>query len=141
MLQDGKYFKVSELACHDGTPYPEFLEAQLPPLMAMLDAIREAHGGPIQVVSGYRSPAYNAALAKDSAAHQVASGSQHVQGRAADLRPVSGDLMTFYRGIMDQYLAGELPWLGGIGVDPISNWIHVDTFKAEDNHLRTWQGT
>jgi uncharacterized protein YcbK (DUF882 family) len=109
--------------------------------MAMLDAIREAHGSAVQVVSGYRSPAYNAALAKNSAAHQVASGTQHVQGRAADLRPVSGDLNTFHRTIMDLYNAGKLPQLGGIGVYPISNWIHVDTFKAEDNHLRTWNGT
>jgi uncharacterized protein YcbK (DUF882 family) len=140
LLADGKYFKVKELACHDGTPYPDFYAGRLVELMSLLDKIREAHGGPVQVVSGYRSPAYNARLAEDSQAHQVASGSQHIQGRAADLRPVHGTVQDFYQEIMALHRAGKLPELGGIGLYPESNWVHVDTFHAEDGHTRQWRG-
>lgn len=139
-MQDGRFFRVSELACHDGTPYPEFFAGRLVTLLALLDKIREAHGGPVKVVSGYRSPAYNARLAEDSQAHQVASGSQHIQGRAADLRPVNGTCEDFFQEIMALYRSGQLPELGGVALYPESRWVHVDTYKSDDGHLRTWKG-
>jgi uncharacterized protein YcbK (DUF882 family) len=142
MLQDGKYFKVSELACHDGTPYPEYYQGRLVQLLRMLDKIRAGIGVPVQVVSGYRTPAYNARLAKDSTAHQVASGSQHIEGRAADLRPTRGvTVQVLYEKVLAMHAAGELDDLGGIGIYPESDWLHVDTFKAPDGHLRRWTGT
>ena len=141
-LADGEWFKVSELACHDGTPYPEEFADRLPDLMNMLDAIRNKWGGPIQVVSGYRMPEYNAQLAADSAAHQVASGSQHMEGRAADIRPaLTGDASILYRVVRQMIDDGKLPQCGGIGLYPRSNWVHVDTFHPPDGHLRTWLGS
>lgn len=143
-LADGRWFKVEELRCHDGSGYPEAFDDRLPELMALLDAIRDAWGGPLQVVSGYRSPAHNAALiAADDAqgVHGVASGSQHVEGRAADLRPIGqGDASVLYRVIRGAYEAGKLPQLGGVGLYPRSNWVHCDVFHAADGHLRTWLG-
>ena len=47
----------------------------------ILDPLREAWGAPIQVTSGYRSPAVNKAV-------KGASTSQHVLGEAADIRTV-----------------------------------------------------
>jgi uncharacterized protein YcbK (DUF882 family) len=143
-LADGRHFTVEELRCHSGEPYPEAFADRLPELMALLDAIRDAWGGPIEVVSGYRSPAHNAelmALDEVRGVHGVASGSQHVDGRAADLRPKgAGDASVLYRLVRGLQGAGKLPQLGGIGLYPRSNWTHVDTFHAPDGHLRTWFG-
>jgi uncharacterized protein YcbK (DUF882 family) len=141
VLSDGKYFKVSELACHDGTPYPEYYQGRLVQLMRLLDKIRERHGSALKVVSGYRTPAWNVRLSQDSTAHQVASGSQHVEGRAADLRPVAGTVQVLHEQCLAMHAAGELDDLGGIGIYPESGWVHVDTFKAPDGHLRRWTGT
>jgi len=146
MLADGLYFKVSELACHDGTPYPEEFADRLPDLMAMLDTIRGAWGMPILVVSGYRTPEHNAALIEAderAGTHGVASGSQHVEGRAADIRPVGGggQAAQLHTVIMGLYDAGSLPQLGGIGLYVLSGWVHVDTSHAPDGHLRKWLGT
>ena len=145
MLPDGRRFKVAELACHDGTPYPEEFADRLPALMALLDAIRDAWGGPIEVVSGYRSPAHNAELmALDDArgVHGVASGSQHVEGRAADIRPDGnpGQVSALWQTVMHLYNDGKLPQLGGVGLYVRSGWVHVDTFHAADGHLRRWVG-
>jgi uncharacterized protein YcbK (DUF882 family) len=141
MLADGKYFKVIEMACHDGTPYPEYYAGRLVEVFSMNDKVREAVGCPLLVISGYRSPAYNQRLSEDSQAHQVASGSQHVQGRAVDLRPTGTvTVQDLYRTVMLLYKHGELPEIGGIGLYPESNWVHLDTFHAEDGHLRQWQG-
>jgi uncharacterized protein YcbK (DUF882 family) len=147
MLQDGQYFKVSELACHDGpggspgTPYPEAFADRLPELMSLLDKCRVAIVVPCQVISGYRTPAYNAELANKSAAHQVASGSYHVQGQAADIRPAGKTVAELHAAIMELYLDDKLPELGGIGFYPKSGWVHVDTGHAPGGHLRRWNGT
>src|SRR4051812_8729451 len=132
MLPDGVHFRVSEFACHDAakTPYPDKWIDRWVPLIDMCDAIREAWGGPLTVVSGYRTEAHNAALVKDSVAHQVASGSYHVLGQAADLRPeraeqVPGLLVL----VLDMHAKGELPMLGGCASYPVSAWVHVDTGK------------
>ncbi len=145
MLADGRHFKVTELACHDGTPYPEAFADRLPMLMALLDAIRDAWGGPVDVVSGYRSPAYNAELMvldEGRGTHGVASGSQHTEGRAADIRPAGqpGQAAQLHQAIMRLYNDGQLPQLGGIGLYVKSGWVHVDTYHAPDGHLRRWLG-
>lgn len=144
-LPDGRHFKVAEFTCKDGTPYPEEWGDRWATLIALCDAIRDAWGAPLEVVSGYRSPAHNAALvAADEAAgvHGAVSGSQHVEGRAADLRPVGGgDASTLYRVVMGLFEAGKLPELGGIGLYPRSGWVHCDTMKPADGHLRRWLGT
>jgi uncharacterized protein YcbK (DUF882 family) len=157
-LLDGRHFTVAELACHDGTPYPDEFADRLPTLMALLDAIRDAWGGPLEVVSGYRTPAHNAALiAADEAqdesgahigslsagTHQVASGSQHVEGRAADLRTSGGpmDVPQLLRVINNLYTDGKLGMLGGVGDYPVSNWVHVDCRpQVPDGHVARWHG-
>jgi uncharacterized protein YcbK (DUF882 family) len=147
MLADGRHFKVSELSCHDEarTPYPEEFADRLPPLMTLLDAIRDAWHDAILIVSGYRTPEHNAALIAAQEArgtHQVASSSQHIEGRAADLRPVSGDASQLYRVIRAAHDAGKLPGLGGIGLYVQSNWVHCDCRPLPpDGHLAAWLGT
>lgn len=144
-LPDGTHFKASEFACHDGTPYPEQWLDRWDALVSMCDAIRDAWGGPLEVVSGYRTAEHNAelmALSDAAGTHQVASGSQHVEGNAADLRPAfREDVPKLHAVVLQLYNSGQLPQLGGIGLYPRSAWIHVDTFRAADGHLRKWIGT
>ena len=145
-LPPGKWFNPSEFTCRDGTPYPEDWEDRWLLIRDLCDQIRELWGGPLIVQSGYRSPKWNARLLEDSVntgSHGVASSSQHVQGRAADLRTRLGkvDVPHLYRVILNSQRDGLLPLLGGVAMYPVSGWVHVDVEKAPDGHLRRWTGT
>lgn len=145
-LQDGIYFSVQELACHDGTPYPVEFADRLPVLMDVIDTIRSAWGGPLTVISGYRSPAHNAELIEkdeENGSHQVASGSQHVEGLACDLRTAGGpgDVPRLLALVLKLYAEKKLPLLGGVGDYPTSNWVHVDVRpQVPAGHLARWRG-
>lgn len=142
-----RYFTVDEFRCRSGEPYPEaWVGDRLAALLGVLDAIRDAWGGPLIVVCGYRTAAYNAALAEASAKRNggvsgVAQNSQHVQGRAADIRPDAPtvervrELHDLTRKLFD---GGSLPALGGLGLYP--GWIHVDVRAKVNGHLATWGG-
>lgn len=89
------HLSFDELACHDGirTPYPLDFRAdptRLPALCQAFEAIRaecSLEAGmpcPIVVTSGYRTPEYQAMLARHPQ-FKAAARSQHVQGRALDL--------------------------------------------------------
>jgi len=145
MLPDGRHFKAAEFASHDGRPYPENWADRWAALVSLCDAIRDLWGGPLIVVSGYRSPEHNRALIEADAAkgaHGVASGSQHVVGNAADLRTTHGpnDVPQLLRVILTAHEDGKLPLLGGVGDYKVSNWVHVDTYCHPDGHLRRWRG-
>lgn len=147
-LADGRHFTVAEMACHDGTPYPEDFADRLAMLFEVLDVIRDAWGGSLTVVSGYRSPAHNQELIEADAergSHQVASGSQHVEGRAADLRTANGpaDVPHLLRVVETLYADGKIPALGGIGDYPVSDWVHVDVRPRDpvnSAHVARWRG-
>jgi uncharacterized protein YcbK (DUF882 family) len=81
---------------------------------------------PIQLISGYRSPATNAALRARS--HGVARSSLHMQGMASDIRIPGRDL----RHVRD--IAWSLG-RGGVGFYPRSNFVHVDV-----GAVRRWNG-
>jgi uncharacterized protein YcbK (DUF882 family) len=145
-LVPGRYFTPIEFACHTGEAYPFVFADRWELLRDLCDAIRGAWGGPLSVVSGYRSPAYNAHLVEADAAagtHGVASGSYHTEGRAADLRPslcTPQRIRQLYGAILDWHKSGSLPMLGGIGVYEQSGWVHCDVVMADDGHLRKWIG-
>ena len=74
------HFSLADFACHDGTPYPvQWIDARLRPLCELLEIVRGRFGAPVTVISGYRTPAHNRRV-------QGARRSQHVEGRAADIR-------------------------------------------------------
>ena len=81
-------------------------------------------GGEIHVISGYRSPKYNAKLVKRS--RRVAQHSLHVQGQALDFY-IPGVKVREIR-----YAALKLQY-GGVGVYPRANFIHLDC-----GPFRTW---
>ncbi len=75
----------------------------------------------VQIISGYRSPATNAALHDKSAG--VATGSLHMQGKALDIR-VPGVKLANLR---------DAAWAlqkGGVGFYPGSDFVHVDVGRV-----------
>ncbi len=76
---------------------------------------------PYQIISGYRSPASNAALHEGSSS--VATRSLHMQGRAIDIR---------IRGVDTARLRDAALGLsaGGVGYYQASDFIHVDTGRV-----------
>lgn len=146
-LPEGKYFKPAEMACRDGTLYPEEWGLRLSILFDALDVIREAWAGPLVIVSGYRTPEHNASIGG-------AGKSQHMAGRAVDLRPIrkalnASDIHELHHTVNDLLALGKLPAIGGVGVYPwtkrgdilVAGWVHVDTrARFQNGHIARWEG-
>ena len=81
---------------------------------------------PFQIISGYRSPVTNAAMHARS--HGVAEHSQHMLGKASDIRIDGVDLRNLHKAALSLKA-------GGVGLYPVSNFVHVDVAR-----VRTWQG-
>ena len=110
------HFHVREFRCKDGTDTVMVDEA----LTVVLQCIREHFGKAVTITSGYRTPAHNAAVGG-------AKSSQHLLGRAADIR-VQGvsveDVAAYAESLMPDW--------GGVGKYPVkagraTGWVHVDT--------------
>ena len=109
-------FRVREFRCRDGTDTILIDEG----LVVLLQCIREHFGKPVTITSGYRTAAHNAAVGG-------AKSSQHLLGRAADIR-VQGVSVED----MAAYAESLMPDWGGIGRYPVkagraTGWVHVDT--------------
>lgn len=132
---ESQYFSAHEFDCHDGSEYPSEHHDRLQLLVTTLDAIRAKWGGPIKVVSGYRTPEYNRKVGG-------AKASQHVEGRAADIKPIGGgpNAVAQLGALVRTMLAGDLlPHLGGLGMYP--RWVHIDVRPRPANgHVARWDG-
>ena len=116
-----EHFSRAEFASHDSAPTPPGIPS--PKLIAKLEALRTALGDkPITIVSGYRSPAHNKAVGG-------AKNSQHVKGRAADIK-VEGA----HPSVVAQVAEKVFGWLSGIGV--YETFTHCDVRLG---HAR-WKG-
>ena len=135
-----QHFSIDEFDCHDGTPYPPgWIETRLLPLCQLLEVVREAcDGHPITILSGYRTEEHNEALREaDGSGTGVAKNSQHIQGKAADIRVEGLAPSDVYKAVMALYKAGKIPLLGGCGL--YTRWVHVD-IRQQDGHLARWMG-
>jgi len=138
-LPEARWFHAAEFSCHDGTPYPDAWADRLAALMSQLDIIRGLWGGPLRVVSGYRSPAWNTRVGG-------AGASQHMEGRAADIAPLVPADSTetccadLHARILRAISTGQLELVGGLGL--YRGWVHVDVRpKPADGHIARWVGT
>lgn len=109
-------FKVRELRCRDGSDTVMVDEA----LTVVLQCIREHFGKAVTITSGYRTPAHNAAVGG-------AKSSQHLLGRAADIRVEGVSVEN-----VAAYAESLMPEWGGVGRYPIkagraTGWVHMDT--------------
>ena len=95
----------------------------------LLDKLAVMHrklrsNAPFEIISGYRSPQTNAMLHARSGG--VASKSQHLLGKAIDIRLSDRDLKDVQRAALE--LGG-----GGVGFYPKSGFVHLDTGRE-----RSW---
>ena len=109
-------FQVRELRCRDGTDTVMVDEV----LTVVLQCIREHFGKAVVITSGYRTAAHNAKVGG-------AKSSQHLLGRAADIR-VQGVSVE----AVAAYAESLMPDWGGVGRYPVkagraTGWVHVDT--------------
>ena len=91
----------------------------------MLDEIRERHGAPIKILSGYRSKSYNRCIGG-------ATNSLHRKFNALDFTSSSGTASDL-RKIAREVRNSDERFKGGIGYYPRSNFVHVDTRGVNRN--------
>ncbi len=106
------YFDTKEFESKDGQPSPYGDTVVHRELIVRLNAIRSRFGKPIIVNSGYRSPEHNERVGG-------VKNSFHVQGLAADIRPVDLKDLPELQSICD-----ELTPHGGVGF--YNTFVHVD---------------
>jgi len=127
-----RHLSWRELACHDGTPYPDAWRSNRAVTLGLtFETIRRLLGDrPLAILSGYRTAAYSSRL------EGAASHSQHVEGRALDL---SHPTLTS-REVHGMILAalGELPMLGGLGL--YRTFVHVDVRPRLTGRVAQWRG-
>lgn len=124
----GKYFTVNELCKSDtarvkgidNTPNAIQISNMEELIKNVLDPLREAYGKPINVNSGFRSPALNKAVGG-------AKNSEHMTGCAADIdvHSIQGNKQLFY---LIQKL--NLPFRQLIDESNFS-WVHVSYNKND----------
>lgn len=122
----------AELACHDAvrTPYPQdWRLSRAVELADLFERFREwCGGGPLVVLSGFRTPAWNAHIGG-------ARKSQHVQGRALDLTRPGWPIERLHRAA--RAFAATEEGLGGVGYYP--GFLHLDTRPGD--RLVVWHGS
>lgn len=105
----GKYFKVKEFACKDGSPVV-FIDEYL---WTILSILRTHIGKPVIITSGYRTPEWNKKC-------NGANYSYHMRGMAADIR---------VDGMSAKELANKLDKIvppDECGIIVYKNWVHFD---------------
>ena len=117
-------FRVREFACKGSDVV--LIDDEL---VVLLQCIREHFGKPVHITSGYRTAEHNAAVGGSKS-------SQHLLGRAADIR-VQGISVEQVYAYADKLLGNA----GGCGIYPpglgrANGWVHVDVRKAKSR----WKG-
>lgn len=104
----GKWFKVKEFACKDGSPVV-FIDDHL---VNILNIVRNEIQKPIIITSGYRTPEWNKKC--NGAKH-----SYHMRGMAADIR---------VNGMSARELANKLNAIvpDECGIIVYNGWVHFD---------------
>lgn len=143
-----KYFTLNELVRSDkarqlkidNTPTPGIVDNLNKLVTYVLDPLREAWGGPINVTSGYRCPVLNKAVGGAKTSH-------HMQGMAADIRIYARDSEGRYikdshgglivdrtanRKLFDLVLRLNLPFTQLIDESNFS-WVHI---SYDPNNLK-----
>jgi uncharacterized protein YcbK (DUF882 family) len=105
------------------TDPPRSVWRNLVAVAVVADKVREAYGGPLRVVSAYRSVAYNRAI-------RGAANSTHTRGQALDLACPQPERL--YHALLALRRAGE--FRGGLGL--YSTFVHVDVRGTNT----TWRG-
>lgn len=87
-------------------------------LHSVLARLRRPNGV-IDVVCGYRTPETNEALRRESAHSGVAAHSQHMEGKAIDIRVPGVSTVRLRNAALSLHE-------GGVGYYPVSHFVHID---------------
>lgn len=113
------HFTLLDFASRGVLPEGEYL-ANVREVAEQLEVLRTELGDkPITVISGYRTPEHNAAVGG-------APKSQHLQGRAADIR-VAGMTPGVVADTIHRLIKEGKMKQGGVGLYPQSGFVHYDT--------------
>ena len=117
------HFTLCEFEISGNTPQPAPIQIvqNLRELAWIMEVVREQWNRPIKILSGYRTPEYNARLHKRS--KNVAKKSYHCLGMACDFR-VRGVLHREVYETVDRLQRSKIIPLGGLGLYP--RWVHID---------------
>lgn len=124
------HFSLDECKCrckrHKNAPHCNVS----PRLLALAEKVRSVLQEPMITRSVCRCAEHNAETPGASPT------SKHVDGKAMDFYCRTLSPTAVYNVIVKAWYDGRLPELGGVG---LYDWgVHIDTFKAQDGHLRTW---
>lgn len=110
-----KFFTVGEVTQNDKRRIPKSKAVQesIVRLAKELDKVREAYGKPIGVTSWYRPPDVNREVGG-------VSNSQHIQGSAADVYPIGGDINHFQKWV-DSFWGDK-----AVGYGAKKGFVHLD---------------
>lgn len=123
-----KHISWSELACKDGTPYPNEWEDRARFLAAVFEDFRAALGGdPIEIGSAYRTPTWNRRCGGSVR-------SQHLSGRALDCYPPAALFIGEFRELAKAFALAD-DRIGGFGS---YRWgVHLD-IRPRGTRLIVW---
>lgn len=123
-------FEISEFRSKDGVDEIK-LDTNLPPYLQVLrDTVKGVNH--IEVIGGYRSPAYNKAV-------KGAVNSQHLQGKAADIKAWKNKNRTAYVDPKLLCCAAEVLGMPGIGM--MQTAIHVDVRATKSYFDENYKNT
>ena len=122
-----------EFSCRDDTPYPDRGRvSRAVPLAREFERVRTALGNrPLTILSGYRTPEYNARVGG------AAMHSQHVQGRALDVAPPVGCPVAQLLYAVLKVARQDDSAIRGVG--HYSWGVHLDIRPSD--RLARWSGT
>lgn len=115
-MQLTKNFKKEEFDSKDGTPMPASVLINIKKLTKNLQVLRDHFGLPIIINSGYRSPSHNRKVGG-------AVASQHLYGRAADIRIPGKTPRQIFAAIEALQRAGKME-IGGLHA--YATFVHYD---------------
>ncbi|MEL7353008.1 MAG: phage tail tip lysozyme [Cyanobacteria bacterium J06560_5] len=121
------HFTLGEFRSKDGVPVPSRYRKNVRRLAQNLEVLRSHLGRPINVVSGYRSPAHNKKVGG-------VKNSQHMLAKAADIR-VTGLSPTEIYCAIEQLIAQGKMQQGGLGI--YRSFVHYDVRNARAR----WKGS
>lgn len=115
-MQLTEHFTLEEFRCHDGTAVPSDLMPNCQRLAVELEKLRSVLGKPITIMSGYRSPQYNAGV-------KGAGKSEHMNAAAADIIVNTLSPAQVQDAILSLIKTGTM-YNGGVGI--YDGWVHYD---------------
>lgn len=128
------HFADHELACKCAKHAKERKYYVSPRLLMLAERVRDVLKTPMIVTSCCRCPEHNKEVGGSPTSKHIFTATQ--PSRAMDFKAKGMTPSLAFDTIVREWACGGLGELGGIGL--YDTWLHIDTAKAEDGHLRVW---